>query len=111
MIDYGAICDGIAGCAADCKSQCGNKQIESPEECDGSANCGTDCTLICGNGKIDSDKGEVCDGVTGCTSSCQAEADYLCFANNTCSKCGNGKVDDAAEECDSVTGCTSGCKA
>lgn len=90
---------------------CGDNVIDYGEQCDEvSANC-VGCKLICGNGKIDSDNAEECDGVTGCGTNCQHLTDYTCFTNNTCTKCGNEKIDDPTEECDNGNkdGCV-GCK-
>jgi cysteine-rich repeat protein len=110
------------GASPDQVGQCGDFEIESPEQCDdGNLDAGDGCDgycvlepvpptgPVCGNGVVED--GEACDdgntsGMDGCDAQCQVE--HLCC-------CGNGTV-EPGEQCDDGNqhdgdGCSSGCQA
>jgi cysteine-rich repeat protein len=87
--DYGTAGNtgSYGGCNADCTlgPYCGDGVVQSPEQCDnGAANvvpaaaygmgiCTTACTPApyCGDGNVDTQFGEKCDSMPGCSMTCQ----------------------------------------
>eukprot|EP00727_Mastigamoeba_balamuthi_P002978 m51a1_g12678 putative protein serine threonine (806) ;mRNA; r:118-3810 len=133
--DPGEQCDRSAGCSSNCTCMfptvpagnfvctlCGNKQLDAGEQCDGSIGCGANCFCLagwrpapygctkCGNLVVDA--GEMCDGTLGCDATCHCSSGWVLdkSTNNTCTRCGNGVVDDWREECDDNSSTCFRCK-
>jgi hypothetical protein len=101
VLDQGEICDGGAGCLANCS--CPNGQVA-----DGNKGC---MVPLCGNNVLD--QGETCDGGAGCLANCSCPNGQVADGNKGCmvpplQLCGNGVL-NPNEQCDGGVNCSANC--